>query len=61
MARVPSRLLESITEDRIATLEEKVAFLWRMVVFLGERPYYKPGDYLAEHAEEVARLTKEPA
>jgi hypothetical protein len=63
MARIPSKLLESVLEERVANLEEKLAFLWRMVIFLSEHPGYKVNDYLMERSLEVAALTraKEPA
>ena len=66
MARTPAKILEPVTpagepgtEEQLAKLQHKVRFLWEMVMFLGEFPHYRTGDYLLERADEVARITAE--
>jgi hypothetical protein len=66
MARKPATILEPVTEKlhpddlekQFAALKAKVDFLWDMVVFLGEFPHYRTGDYLQEHNVEVTRINE---
>ena len=37
-----------LVAERIIALEQKVQALWDTVVFLGEHPHYRIGDYINE-------------